>query len=207
MAQADILERIYFGLCAVLAVAGAIGTVSFPNPIRGALSLLFTAAPATTAPLKWLAGSWRAVDAKHNASSEEVWVYSDAGLVGLYRETMDGKAGFYELSSIVAEGDKVVLSSRMFDRALEDSKKTAGAPLRFVLESAGFQKATFKGEGANKATLAANLQPFVAAVLAVVLLSEPLSWLQVAGGVLIAVGILAVRRRASPRPVVLESDA
>lgn len=61
--------------------------------------------------------------------------------------------------------------------------------------------------GANKATLAANLQPFVAAVLAVVLLSEPLSWLQVAGGVLIAVGILAVRRRASPRPVVLESDA
>ena len=45
------------------------------------------------------------------------------------------------------------------------------------------------------------------AVLAVVLLSEPLSWLQVAGGVLIAVGILAVRRRASPRPVVLESDA
>jgi drug/metabolite transporter (DMT)-like permease len=51
--------------------------------------------------------------------------------------------------------------------------------------------------GANRATLAANLQPFVAAVLAVVLLSEPLSWLQVAGGVLIALGILVVRRRAS----------
>jgi drug/metabolite transporter (DMT)-like permease len=50
--------------------------------------------------------------------------------------------------------------------------------------------------GANKATLAANLQPFVAAVLAVVLLSEPLSWLQMAGGALIALGILAVRRRA-----------
>src|SRR5918992_1396696 len=50
--------------------------------------------------------------------------------------------------------------------------------------------------GANRATLAANLQPFVAAVLAVILLSEPLDWLQVAGGVLIALGILAVRRRA-----------
>jgi drug/metabolite transporter (DMT)-like permease len=50
--------------------------------------------------------------------------------------------------------------------------------------------------GANKATLAANLQPFVAAVLAVILLSEPLSWLQIAGGVLIALGILVVRRRA-----------
>jgi drug/metabolite transporter (DMT)-like permease len=55
--------------------------------------------------------------------------------------------------------------------------------------------------GANKATLAANLQPFVAAVLAVILLSEPLSALQVAGGLLIALGILAVRRRApAPAP-------
>jgi drug/metabolite transporter (DMT)-like permease len=59
--------------------------------------------------------------------------------------------------------------------------------------------------GANRATLAANLQPFVAAVLAVILLSEPLSWLQVAGGLLIALGILVVRRRApAPRPA-LES--
>jgi len=50
--------------------------------------------------------------------------------------------------------------------------------------------------GPNRATLAANLQPFVAAVLAVFLLSESLTWLQAAGGVLIALGILAVRRRA-----------
>jgi drug/metabolite transporter (DMT)-like permease len=49
--------------------------------------------------------------------------------------------------------------------------------------------------GANKATLAANLQPFVAAVLAVVLLSESITLLQILGGVLIAVGILVVRRR------------
>jgi drug/metabolite transporter (DMT)-like permease len=49
--------------------------------------------------------------------------------------------------------------------------------------------------GPSRATLAANLQPFVAAVLAVILLSEPLGWLQIAGGVLIALGILAVRRR------------
>jgi drug/metabolite transporter (DMT)-like permease len=53
--------------------------------------------------------------------------------------------------------------------------------------------------GANRATLAANLQPFVAAVLAVFLLSEPLTAIQVAGGVLIALGILVVRRRA-PAP-------
>ena len=60
--------------------------------------------------------------------------------------------------------------------------------------------------GANRATLAANLQPFVAAVLAVILLSEPLSALQVAGGVLIAVGILVVRRRARSTTSRLESD-
>ena len=53
--------------------------------------------------------------------------------------------------------------------------------------------------GPAKATLAANLQPFVAAVLAVILLSEPLSWLQIVGGILIGVGILFVRRRA-PAP-------
>ena len=50
--------------------------------------------------------------------------------------------------------------------------------------------------GPARATLAANLQPFVAAVLAVVLLSEPLGLLQVVGGALIAVGILVARRRA-----------
>ena len=49
--------------------------------------------------------------------------------------------------------------------------------------------------GASRATLVANLQPFVAAVFALVLLSERMTLLQVLGGVLIAAGILAARRR------------
>ena len=49
--------------------------------------------------------------------------------------------------------------------------------------------------GANRATLVANLEPFVAAVLAVVLLSEPLGLLQILGGVAIAGGIVLARRR------------
>ncbi|HEY7730407.1 MAG TPA: DMT family transporter [Gaiellaceae bacterium] len=48
--------------------------------------------------------------------------------------------------------------------------------------------------GPARATLAANLQPFVAAVFAVVLLSEEISALQVLGGILIAGGILLARR-------------
>jgi drug/metabolite transporter, DME family len=51
--------------------------------------------------------------------------------------------------------------------------------------------------GANRATLIANLEPFVAAVLAVVLLSEPLGVLQVLGGVAIAGGIVLARGRPS----------
>jgi drug/metabolite transporter (DMT)-like permease len=50
--------------------------------------------------------------------------------------------------------------------------------------------------GPARATLAANLQPFVAALVAVVLLSETLGLLEVAGGLLIATGIVAARRRA-----------
>ena len=57
--------------------------------------------------------------------------------------------------------------------------------------------------GPAKATLAANLQPFVAAVLAVILLSEPLSLLQVVGGILIGVGILVARRRRATAPPAL----
>lgn len=49
--------------------------------------------------------------------------------------------------------------------------------------------------GPARATLVANLQPFVAAVIALLLLSEPLSATQVAGGVAIAAGILLAGRR------------
>ncbi len=52
--------------------------------------------------------------------------------------------------------------------------------------------------GASRATLVANLQPFVAAIFALILLSERMTPLQVAGGVLIAGGILSARRRPAP---------
>jgi len=57
--------------------------------------------------------------------------------------------------------------------------------------------------GPSRATLFANLQPFLAVLFAVVLLSEGLSALQVGGGVLIGAGILIgrVRRRGHPEPV------
>ncbi len=54
--------------------------------------------------------------------------------------------------------------------------------------------------GPARATLAVNLQPFVAALFAVVLLSETLTLVQVAGGVLIAAGIGLARRRQVSAP-------
>ena len=55
--------------------------------------------------------------------------------------------------------------------------------------------------GPARATLFANLQPFIAAVFAVILLSEPLSAWQIGGGVLIGAGSssrVAARRFAAP---------
>jgi LPXTG-motif cell wall-anchored protein len=49
--------------------------------------------------------------------------------------------------------------------------------------------------GPSRATLVANLQPFLAAVFAVILLSETMTWIQVAGGLLIGGGIVLARRR------------
>ncbi|MGL6279859.1 MAG: DMT family transporter [Gaiella sp.] len=54
--------------------------------------------------------------------------------------------------------------------------------------------------GPARATLATNLQPFLAAVFAIVLLGEPLEPPLLVGGVLIAAGILLARGRQSPVP-------
>jgi DME family drug/metabolite transporter len=53
------------------------------------------------------------------------------------------------------------------------------------------------GIGPSRATLIANLNPFVAAVFALLLLDERMTALQVEGGILIAGGILLARRRAT----------
>lgn len=49
--------------------------------------------------------------------------------------------------------------------------------------------------GPSRATLVTNLQPFLAALFAVALLSEELTWLQIAGGIAIGLSLLLARRR------------
>jgi len=52
--------------------------------------------------------------------------------------------------------------------------------------------------GPSRATLFANVQPFIAAVIAMLVLAERLAPLQVAGGFAIGAGILLARRRGTP---------
>jgi drug/metabolite transporter (DMT)-like permease len=60
--------------------------------------------------------------------------------------------------------------------------------------------------GPSRATLVSNLQPFVAAIFALAILSERITPLQILGGVAIGLGILLSRERRPPRaePVVEE---
>jgi len=54
--------------------------------------------------------------------------------------------------------------------------------------------------GPGRASLFTNLQPFLAAVFALLVLSERLGALQIGGGAVIAAGLLLGRRRALPAP-------
>jgi drug/metabolite transporter (DMT)-like permease len=54
--------------------------------------------------------------------------------------------------------------------------------------------------GPSRATLVTNLQPFLAAVFAVILLSETITAVQLAGGAAIALSLLLARRRPAVEP-------
>jgi len=58
--------------------------------------------------------------------------------------------------------------------------------------------------GPSRASVFANLQPFMAAIFSLLILSEPITRLQIAGGLLIAGAILLSRRSVpltQPAPV------
>lgn len=60
--------------------------------------------------------------------------------------------------------------------------------------------------GPSRAAVFANLQPFLAAIFALVILSETITRLQVAGGLAIAAGILLSRDRVAPRQPALAPE-
>jgi drug/metabolite transporter (DMT)-like permease len=74
-----------------------------------------------------------------------------------------------------------------------------GAVVAYVLATAIWLVA-IRRIGATRASLYQNLQPFLGALFALVLLSEPISVLEIVGGVVIGSGIVVARRRAHDEP-------
>jgi drug/metabolite transporter (DMT)-like permease len=60
--------------------------------------------------------------------------------------------------------------------------------------------------GAPRASLYQNLQPFLGALFAVVLLSEGLTWIEIIGGAVIGCALLITRKRA-PAPTTYDLEA
>jgi len=56
--------------------------------------------------------------------------------------------------------------------------------------------------GPNRASLFSNLQPFLGAIFAVIVLNETLGLLQAIGGAVIAIGIILARSRRAPVEIV-----
>ncbi|CAN7467639.1 DUF6265 family protein [Pseudoxanthomonas sp. LjRoot143] len=72
------------------------------------LSTLSTAAPASASDLDWLAGHWCGQQGK--TFSEETWMAPRAGLlVGMHRDTRDGKAIGFEFMRIAQQDGRWVL--------------------------------------------------------------------------------------------------
>ncbi len=117
----------------------------------------------------------------------------------------------YRISAVVGLAAMVPLLATAIPRAVREdwSEVTTLAwaalaysmILAFVVTNVLWFKAIGK-VGANRASVYSNLQPFLGAVFAVLVLSETMSWIQVAGGVVIGAGILLARPRTAPVEVV-----
>jgi hypothetical protein len=120
-------------ILATTAAALLSGTVGAQNPAR------------TVPDLSWITGHW--VDDSNGELSEETWVPPSGDCVsGMWRWVVGGKAKLYELLTITAEADGLVMRLRHFDRAgigWEDKDH----PLVLKLVRSGDGEAVFEGQG------------------------------------------------------------
>lgn len=86
--------------------------------------------------------------------------------------------------------------------ALAWSALIYGALIAYVLATSVWF-VVVRGIGVPRAALYQNLMPFIGAIFALVLLSEPLTLLQIAGGVVIGAGIAIAWRARSPEPALV----
>jgi drug/metabolite transporter (DMT)-like permease len=114
----------------------------------------------------------------------------------------------YRINAMTGLAGAVLLatagSSSLADQDWSMSALAWGALLYGALASAAFGNVLwFKGidrVGPGRAALYVNLQPFLGAVFALIVLSESLNPLQVAGGVVVGAAILIARARPTAAP-------
>jgi len=98
---------------------------------------------ATLSDMAWLAGHW--AGPALGGEAEEIWSPPKAdAMMGMYRLVRDGKVVFYELLTLVQEGDSLVLRLKHFNpdlTAWEEKQKTVD----FRLVGLGEGIAQFEG--------------------------------------------------------------
>jgi hypothetical protein len=101
----------------------------------------------------WIAGHWRGE--AFGGIAEEIWTPPLGGsMMAAFKVTVDGKVKFYELETIMEQGDTLVLKLKHFSSNLhgwEEKKETVDFKLVKVMdEKVYFDGMTFEKVGADR---------------------------------------------------------
>lgn len=131
-----------------------------PNTLR--LAQGETSPPATIDDMAWYAGIWRGSGL--GGDNEEIWSAPTNGtMMGMYRLLQDGRPVFYELLTLVEEGNSLMLRLKHFHsdlRGWEERNESLQMPL--VAKRDGrfyFDGLTFEPGAGGTVTIYLAVQP------------------------------------------------
>ncbi len=108
---------------------------------------------ATLEDVRWITGQWQGE--AMGGTFEETWTAPNGdSMMGMFRHVVDDKANFYELLTIVPDGESLVLRLKHFSAELhgwEDKDQTVDFPLVKLAENeAYFDGLTFRRVGPDQ---------------------------------------------------------
>jgi hypothetical protein len=109
-----------------------------------------TSPPAALADIDWLAGHW--VGEAFGGKTEELWMPPGGdSMTGVFRLTKDGKVVFYEIMTVVQQGDSLAFRLKHFNADLtgwEEKNEVQSFPLVMKRDGAlMFSGMSFHPEG------------------------------------------------------------
>jgi hypothetical protein len=123
--------------------ASSLGLVLATAALAPAAAAAPPPVPATLADVAFMAGHW--VGGHPGDLSEEVWTAPEGdSMLGMWRFVAKGQARIFELLTLTAEGQGVVLRIRHFDPKLVAREDKAGA-VELPLVARGPGEAVFEG--------------------------------------------------------------